>query len=80
MYCGKPVFSSTYTSLPEIGSDKAFYWNNFEPVYMKNLVVEKIERIKNDPDFSNRLIQYAGTFTWQKNVTRYIDLFKELLS
>lgn len=80
MYCGKPVFASTYTSLPEIGSDKAFYWNNFEPEYMKNIVIEKMESIKNNPEFFKELQQYAATFTWQKNVVRYIALFKELLS
>lgn len=80
MYCGKPVFASTYTSLPEIGSDKAFYWNSFEPKYMRDVVVEKMSRISNDPAFANELREYAATFTWQKNVTRYIALFKELLS
>ena len=80
MYGGKPVFASTYTSLPEIGSDKAFYWDNFNPEYMKNIVVEKMESIKNDREFTGKLQQYATTFTWQKNVNRYIVLFKELLS
>lgn len=80
MYCGNPVFTSTHTSLPEIGGDKAFYWNNFEPEYMKNEVIEKLESIKNDKDFANALKQHAQYFTWQKNVSRYIALFKELLS
>ena len=80
MYCGKPVFASTYTSLPEVGSDKAFYWNNFESEYMKNLVIEKMKQVKNDPDFGNKLREYAKRFTWQNNVKRFIDLFKELLS
>jgi glycosyltransferase involved in cell wall biosynthesis len=79
MYCGKPVFSSIFTSLPEIGSDKAFYWNNFEPVYMKNFVIEQMERIKNDDQFSSLLKKYAHEFTWEKNVIAYISLFKNLL-
>ncbi len=80
MYCGKPVFTSTCTSLPEIGGDKAFYWRTFEPEYMKNMVTEKIQSTKDDRDFANTLKQHAQHFTWQKNVTRYIALFKELLS
>lgn len=80
MYCGKPVFASNYTSLPEIGSDKAFYWDNFNPEYMKNIVGEKMKSIKNDREFTGKLQQYSTTFTWQKNVNRYIVLFKELLS
>ena len=80
MYCGKPVFISTCTSLPETGSDKAFYWNNFDPEYMKNIVTEKMENVKNNREFKQAIEQYAHSFTWQKNVERYIDLFKELLS
>ncbi len=80
MYCGKPVFISTCTSLPETGSNKAFYWNNFQPQYMKDIVLEKMEAIKNDTPFGQALQQYARSFTWQKNVERYISLFKELLS
>ena len=80
MYCGKPVFASTYTSLPEIGSDKAFYWHSFEPEYMRDVVLEKMESIQGDAAFANRLQVYASEFTWQRNVTRYIRLFKELLS
>jgi Glycosyltransferase len=80
MYCGKPVFSSAYTSLPEIGSDKAFYWQNFDPGYMKNIVEEKMKWICNNQGFAEELREYAKKFTWQKNITRYIALFKELLS
>ncbi|MDQ6755986.1 MAG: glycosyltransferase family 4 protein [Bacteroidota bacterium] len=80
MYCGKPVFSSTHTSLPEVGSDKAFYWNNFEPEYMKNAVIEKMESLNKRPDFTQALKQYANEFTWQKNAERYVSLFKDLLS
>ena len=80
MYCGKPVFASTYTSLPEVGSDKAFYWDSFEPGYMKNVVVDNMQLVKDDPGFGNKLREYAKQFTWQNNVMRFIDLFKELLS
>jgi hypothetical protein len=41
MAFGKPVFLSTYTSLPEIGGDKAFYFDSFEPQLMAQLYQEK---------------------------------------
>lgn len=78
MYCGKPVFLSTYTSLPETGSDKAFYWDNFDPQYMKDIVNTKMN-ISNDK-LSNELKQYAKRFSLQNNFNSYIALFKELLS
>ncbi len=43
MAFGKPVFLSTYTSLPEIGGDKAFYFDSFEPQLMAQLYQEKMD-------------------------------------
>ena len=79
MYCGKPVFSSTCTSLPEIGSDKAFYWESFDPEEMKKIVEEKIAFAENDPHFSNRLKEYAQNFNWTENILQYIHLFINVL-
>ena len=79
MYCGKPVFTSTCTSLPEIGSDKAFYWDSFEPGYMKKIAEEKLALINHDPGFATSLKQYAAQFSWANNVNRYIELYTDIL-
>ena len=80
MFCGKPVFCSTLTSLPEIGSDKAFYWQHFEPEYMKELVEETMISIEKNRLFPDGLKKYAETFNWTKNILQYIQLFRFLLS
>src|SRR5690606_9695836 len=38
MAFGKPVFLSNQASLPEIGADAAFYWEDFDPIYMKEFL------------------------------------------
>ncbi len=35
MHFGKPIFLSNKTSLPEIGGEHCYYWDNFDPEYMK---------------------------------------------
>ncbi len=37
MYYGKPVFLSNKTSLPEVGGKVAYYFDNFDPEYMKSI-------------------------------------------
>ncbi|GAC1381092.1 MAG: hypothetical protein NVSMB45_05300 [Ginsengibacter sp.] len=75
MYCGKPVFLSTFTSLPEIGSDKAFYWDDFLPENMKDTVLQNMRIAMNNTNFSQSLKTYADTFNWDKNILKYIQLF-----
>ena len=41
MRFGKPVFASTFSSVPEVNEDKAYYWDNFDPEYMSKFFLEK---------------------------------------
>ncbi|MDR1503135.1 MAG: glycosyltransferase [Prevotella sp.] len=44
MLFGKPVFSSRYTSLPEVGNKYAFFWDNFDAKHMKEVVEKNLNR------------------------------------
>ena len=45
MYYGKPIFLSSYTSLPEVGGDLATYFNKeFDPEGMRLEFIEGMER------------------------------------
>jgi hypothetical protein len=35
---GKPTFLSNLTSLPEVGGTVAYYFENFEPNHMQNVL------------------------------------------
>lgn len=80
MSFGKPVFISNLTSLPEIGGQEAYYWNDFNPKKMKHVFhqgledfglggAEKIKRVKN----------WAHSFSWEKAAEQYKKIYLNLL-
>ncbi len=80
MLCGKPVFSSRYTSLPEIGSDKAFYWDSFEPSHMAEVFAKGMEVYhKNPMAFEKELKEYAARFSWKANTAAYVTLYESII-
>lgn len=76
MQFGKPVFSSRYTSLPEIGGAYAFFWDNFEPEHMKEVVETNIVKFHSDKEKIVKQIEYALSFTIEKHMGKYIELYK----
>lgn len=79
MKCGKPVFLSTLTSLPEIGADAAYYWPKLEPQSMAELLIQKLEEFNHDPDALNRIHINANRFNWKKCVDGYVDYYLDIL-
>ncbi len=79
MRFGKPVFCSTLTSLPEIGGDQAFYWENFEPGYMANVVRKGLEAFL-EPGRKESEIAYAGRFDYEEYTKKYIELYRKILN
>ena len=80
MKYGKPVFLSTCSSLPEIGGNAAFYWESFEPEYMKRQFQEKMAAFEKDKASQTQFIQeHAAKYSWTRNARSYLDLYKKLL-
>lgn len=79
MYCGKPVFASMHSSLPEIGADKACYWQHFDPLYMKEVLLSGLARHHHQAGRAAELKTYAASFSWEDIAACYIALYKELL-
>ena len=80
MRFGKPVFISDQTSLPEIGGELAYYWNNFNPDYMADLFRSKIkEYLENEEIMKSRIIDYSRRFNWEKSIKQYYNLYVEVL-
>jgi len=78
MRLGKPVFLSTYTSLPEVGGDKAYYFKNFEPEHMQQVLKEGLE------DYYTRqrkdeIIQWSRRFSWQEATKQYVEVYQKTL-
>lgn len=81
MHFGVPVFCSNKTSLPEVGGELAYYWDNFEPGYMAKVLLDGLR----DSDLQlddgiNQRKEYAQNFDWNKNAKEYIEFYKEIFS
>ncbi len=78
MRFGKAVFCSKLTSLPEIGGDEAFYWDNFEPQHMADVVKKGLEAFK-EPGRKEREIAYTKKFDYKVYTSQYIELYRKIL-
>jgi glycosyltransferase involved in cell wall biosynthesis len=81
MKFGKPVFLSKYTSLPEIGGDSAFYFDNFNEEHMSSYIKSKLT-IYNDNKIilSGQIKKHAERFSWEASVARYLKLYYEIVN
>jgi glycosyltransferase involved in cell wall biosynthesis len=80
MKFGKPVFLSTLTSLPEIGGDAAYYWDNFDPEYMKQRLLDGLNDFENNKAVRTaKLIERADFFNWDKSAAEYLNVYRRLL-
>lgn len=80
MHFGKPVFLSNLTSLPEIGGDLAFYFNDFSSDSMKKTYEEGIEKFNADQEnYILKLKERASKFSYKNMAESYEALYKRLL-
>ncbi len=80
MQCGRPVFSSRCTSLPEVGGSLAFYWDTFDAESMAAAVRNGLQQFATDASYADRLRAWANQFTWSRAASAYLDLYQGLLS
>ena len=78
MHFGKPVFLSKFTSLPEVGGNAAYYFDNFEPQQMQQVFIEGMQ------DFETRnraaeMVAQANKFSWDRAANEYLSLYHELI-
>jgi len=79
MRFGKPVFASTYSSIPEVSENHAFYWESFEPRDMAEFFLEKIKAFYDNPALPGILMKHSLKFTWEANLRSYIELFNKII-
>lgn len=79
MYEGAPVFLSKHTSLPEIGGDFAFYFDDFNSEKMFSFLNEKMrDWHENKNEREEALKKYAAKFNWKTCIDQYLELYREL--
>jgi glycosyltransferase involved in cell wall biosynthesis len=78
MLLGKPVFTSTFASLPEIGGKHAFYWMNFDPDHMAEVVTNGLAMVDSDKEnFSAAMTAHAQKFNWESCMAGYLEMYRE---
>jgi glycosyltransferase involved in cell wall biosynthesis len=77
MSLGKPVFLNQASSLPEVGGEEAFYWNDFDPVEMNEVFTNGMNTYANDPLKKERIIKWSAQFSWTNAAKQYISLYLE---
>ncbi len=79
LHFGKPVFCSNKTSLPEVGGEMVYYWEQFDADYMTNVLQQGLQ----DDDLSenklNERQSYANSFDWNENARQYVDYYLQIL-
>lgn len=78
MHFGKPVFLSTETCMPEIGGHVAYYFENFEPSYMRKTFVESMHDYETR-DRQEEVKARAAKFNWHIAARNYVDVYKKVL-
>lgn len=79
MRFGKPVFLANSTSLPEIGGEFAYYFENFAPEYMQAVFNQGMRDCMNHPEKAEQIKQWSLRFDWQQAGQQYIECYQQLL-
>ncbi len=74
---GKPTFTSTRSSLPEVGGEDVFYWDDFDPDAMASVFTDGMRAFHDDPGRSERLQKRAASFSWANCVSQYAKLYRQ---
>lgn len=81
MQYGKPVFISDHTSLPEVGADKAYYFNHdFESGAMRREFEAGMADFGKGGINPESVRAHALSFSWQEAARRHLDLYQRVLS
>ena len=80
MHFGKPIFLSNKTSLPEIGGKHSYYWDNFDPEYMKNSLIEGLNHFySNQNEMELLMKKRAASFDWKVAAAEYLKVYEKCL-
>ena len=79
MRLGKPVFLSTHTSLPEVGGHVAYYFQNFEPEHMREVLLHGLEDYQKN-NRKEEIIRWSNKFTWKNAARNYVAAYFDVLN
>ncbi|WP_417886073.1 glycosyltransferase family 4 protein [Zunongwangia sp.] len=81
MTFGKPIFLSNMTSLPEVGGEDCFYWDNFDPLYMVTVFEDGISQFETNKErYVTNYKKRSNMFSWDKAAKEYIKVYKSIIA
>lgn len=80
MRFAKPTFCAARTSLPEIGGDDVFYWDDFDPDNMAAVFRQGMQAYHDEPERLDRMRTRAAQFSWENAARQYASLYERILS
>lgn len=81
MAFGKLTFLSTYTSLPEIGGEYAFYFQDFVPQNMANTFKSGMKKYnENLCEYQDQLKKWASQFNYCRMADDYLSVYQKILN
>jgi glycosyltransferase involved in cell wall biosynthesis len=80
MQCGRPVFISRRTSLPEIAGDLGEYLDGFDGPSLAAAWRRGMARFHGDPHRGSTLRRHAATYSWEATARGYADVYAGLVS
>lgn len=78
MYFEKPVLLSKHTSLPEIGANAAYYFDNFESTHMQQVLIDSLHHFQLNGR-SREMKQRALLFDWKNSAEQYHAVYDSLI-
>ena len=77
MYFGKPTILSCKSSLPEVGGEHAYYFKNFDPDEMCEVLEKSLEHYTQTRPME-LIKQRAKNFSWQQAAGEYLNVYDSL--
>jgi glycosyltransferase involved in cell wall biosynthesis len=77
MYYGKPAFIAASTSLPEIGGDLAYSFDNFEPGYMQAVFANGMHHYETAKPMQ-AIHERALKYSWDQAAKEYLAIYRKL--
>ena len=77
MAWGRPTFSSTQTSLPEVCGEHAYYFNSFDPHEMDQVISKGLENFNQER--AQACKRWAQRYDWNKAAQSYLEIYHSMI-
>ena len=77
--CGTPVISSDKTSMPEVLSDGALYFDGKNQKQLEKKMIDVLEKEKLRDELIAKGLENTKKFSWKQTASKSLEVYRELL-